>query len=86
MTPYGRLIHKEVKGQVTQALYDGQQILAEYSSTNALKACYVHGPGMDEPSLMVRNGRSSYFHPDSLGSVTTATDSWGVVAETYRYL
>ena len=34
---------------------------------------------------MVRGGRFAYFHPDGLGSVTAATDSRGVLTESYRY-
>ncbi|MBI3083801.1 MAG: hypothetical protein HYY90_05510 [Candidatus Omnitrophica bacterium] len=85
----GRRIEKAVGSglgaQRTRYLYDGAQVLTETSATQALKARYVYGPGIDEPLLMVRNGAFSYLHPDGLGSVTAATDARGVLVESYRY-
>ncbi|MBI3020541.1 MAG: RHS repeat-associated core domain-containing protein [Candidatus Omnitrophica bacterium] len=85
----GRRIEKAVGSglgaQRTRYLYDGAQVLTETSATQALKARYVYGPGIDEPLLMVRQGRFSYLHQDGLGSVTAATDARGALVETYRY-
>lgn len=81
----GRRVAKTASGQTTRFLYDGQQILAEYTPGGALKGRFIHGPGIDEPLLMVRGGKFSYFHPDGLGSVTALTDARGVLQEAYRY-
>jgi len=45
----GRRIEKVANGQTTRYIYDGEDILLEYSGSNVLQATYTHGPGIDEP-------------------------------------
>ena len=37
-------------------VYDNEDILLEYDSGNELRASYLHGPGVDGPLAMTRNG------------------------------
>lgn len=92
--PFGRRIAKNVNGQVTQYVYDGDQILAEYSGDGRLTARYTHGVGNDIPLIMERDLDSSgsfesgelyFYQADGLGSIRALADSAGEVVERYRY-
>ena len=86
--PFGRRISKTVNGKVNTFLYDGDQVIAEYTSSNNLITKFVYGPGIDE----VVKGLSSkgtvpewFYHYDGLGSVTNLTNSSGTIIESYSY-
>ncbi|HEY7677959.1 MAG TPA: RHS repeat-associated core domain-containing protein [Candidatus Methylomirabilis sp.] len=86
----GCRIRKTVGGTTTQYLYDGANILAEYSTWAAPTAHTTHGPGIDAPLIRATSSGAQYYHADGLGSVvalsnansgTDATarfDAWGV--------
>ncbi len=46
----GRLIHSSANGG-TRFDYDGDRLIAEYSTAGTLLRRYVHGPGIDEPLM-----------------------------------
>ena len=48
-------------------------------------ARYIHGPGIDEPLALERNGQFDFYHQDGLGSVTAITDSSRNVVQRYSY-
>ncbi|MFQ5540505.1 MAG: RHS repeat domain-containing protein, partial [Candidatus Binatia bacterium] len=48
-------------------------------------ARYTHGPGIDEPLIMLRGGQSFFYHIDALGSVWDVTDSAGTGVRSYSY-
>lgn len=80
----GRRIEKNVNGQITRYVYDGMDILAEYSATGTLNARYVNGPELDEV-LAVRRGGTTYdLELDPLGSTARVTDGANVSAS-YSY-
>jgi len=83
--PFGRRIRKNMKGVVTNYLYDGEDIVTEYNSTGAITAKYTHGPGIDEPLSDKEGGLKYYYHADALGSVKRITDSSGSVIRKYTY-
>ena len=88
--PFGRRTSKTVNGVTTKFLYDGDQIIAEYDSSDTMTAKYVYGAGIDEMiekiGTVPGGGLSHFFyHYDGLGSVTNLTDSTGTVAESYSY-
>ena len=58
---------------------------SDYEHGHKLHASYFQGPGIDNPISMTRDGQTSYYHTDALGSVTELTDSAGNVVQTYRY-
>ena len=70
---------------ITRYVYDGEDILFEFDGSNALKARYTHGPGIDEPLLMDRGGTKYSYHSDGLGSIMDLTDSTGAVKQSYVY-
>ncbi len=81
----GRRIQKDVNGTKTKYVYDNEDIVAEYNTSNVLQATYLHGPGIDEPIRMTRGGQDYYYHADGLGSITELTNSTGTVVQTYKY-
>jgi RHS repeat-associated protein len=78
--PIGRLSQSTSASTVTQFLYDGDRLVAEYSTAGAVLRRYVHGPGTDTPivwyegsGLTTRNG----LHPDERGSIVATSDGSG---------
>ena len=45
----------------------------------------VHGPGIDEPLVMRKNGNDYFYAADGLGSVRTITDSNKNIVNSYNY-
>jgi RHS repeat-associated protein len=84
----GRRVEKEVidtDTTTTRYVYDSEDILLELNSANAIIARYTHGPGIDEPLIMEKNGQSFYYHADGLGSITEITTQSGTVVQRYAY-
>ncbi|MFQ5882891.1 MAG: RHS repeat domain-containing protein, partial [Candidatus Methylomirabilales bacterium] len=87
--PLGRRITKEVTQAgtttTTRYVYDNEDILLEFDGSNVVQARYTHGPGIDEPLIMLRGGQSFFYHADDLGSIWDLTDSAGgsVLSHTY---
>jgi YD repeat-containing protein len=50
----------------TRRVYDGDELLLEYSETGALKRRFVHGPAVDEPLVWYGSGGGTrrYLHAD----------------------
>ena len=85
---FGRMVRKEFSGPFScQFCYDGDQIIAEYSTYFNLRAQYYYGQGIDEPICKwVRSSNSKwYYHYDGLGSVVALTDVDGDLVEKYSY-
>lgn len=83
----GNRIAKAVSGVTTRYLYDGLDLLAEFTQTGTVTASYVHGPALDE-LLAIRNhatGATLYPLTDHLGSVVALTDAAGQVQATFTY-
>lgn len=97
--PLGRRIGKKTTGtagllngtDTRTYLYDGPNILLEDRDTDILGADftgtirYLHGPGIDEPLSLTRNGATWYYHADGLGSIVALSNNHGIVAEKYGY-
>lgn len=93
--PFGRRIEKkfvQTKNGVTQTettnyVYDNEDIVLEIFTTDTMteKTFYIHGPAIDEPLALERNGQYFYFHQDGLGSVTSITNAAHAVVQTYEY-
>ena len=84
----GRRVEKEVIDAgtaTTRYVYDNEDILLELSGANSIVARYTHGPGIDEPLIMEKNGQSFYYHGDGLGSITEITNQSGAVVQRYAY-
>jgi len=46
---------------------------------------FIHGPGIDEPLAMVRNGQNYFYHADGLGSIVAITDQSRNIVQKYSY-
>lgn len=94
--PFGRRIEKEietVKGGVIKTqtytyVYDNEDIVQETfikADSTTETTYYTHGPGIDEPLAMERNGAYYYYHADGLGSITAITNASKAVVQSYTY-
>jgi RHS repeat-associated protein len=84
--PLGRLQQTTAGTTVTQFLYEGTNLVAEYSgagTTASVLRRYVHGPGTDDPIVWYEGPgfttRNS-LHADERGSVIAQTDATGAAA------
>ena len=75
--------------RTTTYVYDNQNIILEYNSSNEIQTRYTHGPNVDEPlAVEVKSGENFipyYYHADGLGSITALTDTQGAVVQRYEY-
>jgi len=82
----GRRIQKTIASTPMNYLYDGPDIVGEYTNTwGSPAAILTHGPGMDDPILRVASAAAKYFHQDGLGSVVGVTNQAGGIDGTARY-
>ena len=71
-------------GTVTQFVWDGANLIAEYRD-GAVLALYVHDDSVDRPLQIAVGGREHWYHADVVGSVRLLTDSAGTQSAEYRY-
>jgi RHS repeat-associated protein len=86
--PALRLYETVGGGVTTRFLYDGGQIIAEYSGTNVLQRRYVPGPGADEPLVWYEGSvltNKRYYHADERGSIMAITNASGAVQAINTY-
>ncbi|WP_147405864.1 RHS repeat-associated core domain-containing protein [Litorimonas taeanensis] len=76
----------------TRFVYDGARMIAEYydNNTNALKARYVHGPGVDAPIVQYdysspSSFTRSWYVTDQKGSITGRTNAAGTSLSVNSY-
>ena len=72
----------------TSYLYDGLQLIGEYSSTGALVRRYIPGASLDEP-LVIYDGTNAatrtWLYADERGSITAAASATGTLLSAYSY-
>jgi RHS repeat-associated protein len=88
--PLGRLYEATINGNVTQFLYDGDALVAEYDSTGTQTKRYVHGDQVDEPWLQFSGtdttvSNATYLHADHQGSIVAHSDSAANSIHTLSY-
>jgi len=97
--PFGRRIEKRIEGVdkgiaetlIYTYVHDNEDIILEYltKTTNDITTQeitkYIHGPGIDEPLALEKEGNIYYYHADGLGSITALTDISGKIAQAYEY-
>lgn len=82
--PNGRRLSKATGASRTEFIYDGLNILAEYSDGwDGQTARYTHG-GLDVPTIREVGAKASYYHADGLGSVV-AVQGGGAAIRTAHY-
>jgi RHS repeat-associated protein len=82
---FGRRTAKTVNGEVLEFQYDNEDIVLELNGSPASVTRYAHGPGIDEPLFMERNGERFLYHADVLGTVIELRDTAGNVSHGYTY-
>jgi len=83
--PTGERVWRRDSQGLTYFIYDGYNLIRELGEKGSPKALYVHGPGIDRPLAMHRDGQWYFYHPDRLGSIKLLTDSQGNIATVYDY-
>jgi len=86
--PLGRLWQVARGGAVTQFLYDGDQLVAEYDGAGTMLRRYAHGEGEDDPQLWFEgSGLSSprYLYSDHEGSIDAVIDMSGTSVSINTY-
>jgi len=89
--PFGRRIEKQVVDTLstttTRYIHDREDIVLQLvdDGTTSVMSRYVHGPGIDEPLALVKNGQSYYYHADGQGSVLALSDSSNSIIQRYKY-
>jgi len=82
--PLGRLYETTINGTKTTFLYDGDALVAEYNSSNALTKRYVHGDQVDEPWVQYESAATGssnwhYLHADHQGSIIAVSTTAGAL-------
>lgn len=84
----GRLHKIDINGTVTEQLYDGDDLVAEYGTDGTLLRRYVHGPGTDEPIARYEGDGTAaklWLYADHQGSIVAAANTAGNMATTHSY-
>jgi RHS repeat-associated protein len=79
-----RVSRTEGDGQPVRFVFDREDIIFEIVDGKPV-ARYLHGPGIDEPLALTRDGQTAFYHADALGSVQRLSDPTGTEAGRYRY-
>jgi RHS repeat-associated protein len=83
--PMGRRIYKSSSSGTSVFAYDGNNIVEETNSSGTVVARYAQGQNIDEPLAMLRSSTASYYESDTLGTITSLSNSSGALAQTYTY-
>jgi RHS repeat-associated protein len=88
--PEGRLAKYSTDGgtKYQTYLYDGTNLIGEYSAKGSLQRRYVHGTGVDEPLVWYEGANlktKRFFVQNYQGSVIGYTDASGNLSELYKY-
>lgn len=89
--PLGRLWEVSIpSGPTNRFVYDGDRLIAEYSTGGAVQRRYVHGPEVDEPLLGYEGAAVSaaarrYLHADHQGSIVAVSNNTGVKQQIHTY-
>ncbi len=86
--PTGALQTETTAGATTTLLYDGANLVGEYSSSGSILDRYVPGPGVDEPVLWRQGAGTStrsWRTADNQGSIIGYADQSGNSGATYTY-
>ena len=85
----GRRLRKIVGGTTTEFFYDGQDVLAEYTTWAHPDARTTHGAGTDMPLLRTTltgtTLATQYFHHDGVGSIIAFSNASGGIEATAQH-
>lgn len=77
--PTGERIWREDSAGRTWFLTDGRNLLAVLDEDLGETRRFWHGPGLDNPLVMWRDGEPLFFHTDKMGSVAALTSDAGAI-------
>jgi RHS repeat-associated protein len=88
--PQGRLFQVSSGNSITQFLYDGDELVAEYNGSGTLLQRYVHGSQADDPLVWYEGGTVSAdarrsLQSDHQGSFVSIADGSGNLKSINRY-
>jgi RHS repeat-associated protein len=85
--PTGRLYEVAGASGTTRFLYDGDALVAEYDTANALLSRYVHGSNAaaDDPLIWYGAGATRWLHADHQGSIVGITNGAGGISSINTY-
>lgn len=84
--PLGRIKRTSAAAGVSQYVWDGDRLVAEYNGSNVLTARYAHGPGPDEPLAdWLDADVPTYFLTDHQGSIVGLDRLGALVGTPYTY-
>ena len=83
----GRQIVRYVNGQWIYSVWDGWNLIEEYSVSNSLIHGYLHGAGSDEMVQRWDTNRTNtiWYYQDAQGSTSHLTNDAGTIIESYKY-
>lgn len=81
----GRRIEKDVDGNVTNFLYDGNHLLAEYDSSETLIRNYLYKLGQFNPIILKENGLVYFYLKDHIYTPYKLIDESGKIVWSGRY-
>jgi RHS repeat-associated protein len=86
----GRLRQTAINGAVTNLLYDGPFLVAEYDGAGNPIRRYVPGPGIDEPLVQLDIANNvvtarTWLHADHLGSIVAESNGVGTRTAVHAY-
>jgi RHS repeat-associated protein len=86
----GRCVKRDLNGDSTHYIYDGERPIQEFGNLNHLVGRNVYGKGIDE--ILDRRAYAAdntwnwyFFQNDREGSIIALTDNAGTILERYRY-
>lgn len=84
----GRMRQTTIGGVVTNLIYDGNRLLAEYDASGNLLRRYVHGSGVDDALVWYEGAATTnktWLYKDHAGSVVATANSAGTSTATLTY-
>ena len=79
----GDRVSRQDKTGKTWFVSDGVNLIADLDESFAVKALYIHAPGVDRPLALVTAHGAEFYHTDRQGTVTSLTGDAGRVTATY---
>jgi RHS repeat-associated protein len=76
-----------VNGAATDYLYDGPNLIAEYSGSTLVRR-FVHGAGIDQPLVWFEGAATTapkFLHTDERGSIVAVSDGTGAASSSVKY-
>src|SRR2546427_5447083 len=83
--PFGRRVYKSSSSGTSIYAYDGDNLVEETNASGAAVARYAQNLNIDQPLAILRNGATSFYNADALGSITSLANGAGSLAQTYSY-